>query len=90
MVLIVHVQLGKRKNMLEIELNESLRRRRNELNAKIDALGEAESGDSSAAEELEKKRRELDALNKSIENLTKRTQGGSLFQQHLNLADMST
>ena len=61
--------------MLEIELNESLRRRRNELNAKIDSLGEAESGDSSAIEELEKKRRELDALNKSIESLTKKIQG---------------
>lgn len=67
-------ELGKQKNMLEIELNESLRRRRNELNAKIDSLGEAESGDSSAAEELEKKRRELDALNKSIDTMTKRAQ----------------
>ena len=61
--------------MLEIELNESLRRRREELKTKIETLGGAEAGDASAAENLEAKQRELEKLNKSIDTLTKRIQG---------------
>ncbi|EKM54326.1 uncharacterized protein PHACADRAFT_146168 [Phanerochaete carnosa HHB-10118-sp] len=67
-------ELGKRKNMLEIELNESLRRRREELKTKIETLGEAEAGDSTAAENLAAKQRELEKLNRSIEALQKRSQ----------------
>ena len=61
--------------MLEIELNESLRRRREELKTKIEMLGEAEAGDSTAAESLAAKQRELEKLNRSIEALQKRAQG---------------
>lgn len=67
-------ELGKRKNMLEIELNESLRRRREELKTKIETLGEAEAGDSSAAENLVSKQRELEKLNRSIDALQRRAQ----------------
>lgn len=61
--------------MIEIELNESLRRRREELRGKIESLGEAEVGDASAAESLEARNRELKALNNSIEALNKKMHG---------------
>ena len=61
--------------MLEIELNESLRRKREELRSKIEMLGEAEEGDASAAENLEARNRELRSLNSSIDTLQKRNQG---------------
>lgn len=61
--------------MLEIELNESLRRRYEELLAKIDALGESREGDSSSAADLETRTRELKTLTSSIEALTKRNRG---------------
>lgn len=68
-------QFGKRKNMLEIELKESLRRRQDELRTKIEKLGEAEAGDASAAEDLETRNRELKSLNNTIEGLQKKLQG---------------
>ena len=61
--------------MLEIELNESLRRKREELRVKIETLGVAEAGDESAAENLEARNRELKALNNSIEALQRKNQG---------------
>ena len=61
--------------MLEIELNESLRRRREEIRGKIEALGEAEAGDASSADDLDARTRELRALNSSIETLTKKSHG---------------
>lgn len=61
--------------MIEIELNESLRRRREELRGKIETLGESEAGDASAGEELETRSRELKALNNSIESLTRKSAG---------------
>ncbi len=61
--------------MIEIELNESLRRRRDELRGKIETLGAAEAGDASAADELENRTRELKALNNSIDALNKKSQG---------------
>ena len=66
--------------MLEIELNESLRRRREELRGKIESLGEAEAGDASAAETLDAKTRELRTLNTSIDGLHKRAQGMSAMR----------
>lgn len=68
-------QLGSRKNALEIELNESLRRRRDELQRKIDALGEVEAGDASSDETLEVRQRELRQLRNDIEDATKRSNG---------------
>ncbi|CAL1707049.1 unnamed protein product [Somion occarium] len=65
-------EFGSRKNLLEIELNENLRRRREELRGKIEALGESEAGDASSAEELEARVRELKNLNNTIEALTKK------------------
>ena len=68
-------QIGSRKNILQIELNENLRRRREELRAKIEALGIPDDGDATAADDYEARTRELKALNTSIESLTKKVQG---------------
>ncbi|KAG5642310.1 hypothetical protein DXG03_003030, partial [Asterophora parasitica] len=62
------------KNHIEIELNERLRRRKEELHSKIEALGEPEDGDASV-DALESKTRELKALNKSIATLSSRAEG---------------
>ncbi|KAL4254273.1 SMC family protein [Abortiporus biennis] len=66
-------ELGSRKNLLDIELNESLRRRREELRSKIEALGEAEVGDASSTEDLDARLRELRNLSASIDNLNKKS-----------------
>ncbi|EJD00759.1 structural maintenance of chromosome protein 3 [Fomitiporia mediterranea MF3/22] len=63
-------ELGSQKNLLEIELNESLRRRREELQAKLESLGEADSGAAFSADDYDARVRELKALNKSIPTLS--------------------
>ena len=75
-------QLASRKNGIEIELNESLRRRRTELQTKIDQLGEAEAGDASSDEALAARTRELKALNTSIETLRKKSQGMKIIYRY--------
>nr|VWO98362.1 Cytochrome P450 monooxygenase CYP52X1 [Ganoderma boninense] len=48
-------QVGGTKNILEIELNEGLVRRREELRLKIEGLGASEAGDAGSEEALESK-----------------------------------
>ncbi|KAG5726886.1 Chromosome segregation protein sudA [Termitomyces sp. T112] len=67
-------KLEGQKNQIEIELNERLRRRREELQSTLDALGDPEDGDVTSAGALEVKLRELKILNKSIAILTAKTQ----------------
>ncbi|TFY63618.1 hypothetical protein EVG20_g6252 [Dentipellis fragilis] len=67
-------ELGSQKNLIQIELNESLRRRRDELRSKLDALGEPAAGDANAADDLEARMRELKVLNTSIESQSRRVQ----------------
>ncbi|KAF7295090.1 Structural maintenance of chromosomes protein [Mycena indigotica] len=62
-----------KKNAIEIELNERLRRRRDELKAKLDGLGD-HGDEATAVDNLESKERELRTLNKSIQALTQKTQ----------------
>ncbi len=69
------LQISARKNLLEIELNEGLVRRREELRLKIEGLGASEAGDANSEEALEAKQRELKALNNSIDSLQKKIQG---------------
>ncbi|KAG6840817.1 hypothetical protein C0991_004108 [Blastosporella zonata] len=69
------IKLEGQKNQVEIELNERLRRRREELQGRIEALGDPEDGDVTSADALEAKTRELKSLNKSIATLTTKTQG---------------
>ncbi|KAL5530813.1 SMC3 [Sanghuangporus sanghuang] len=65
-------ELGSQKNLLEIELNESLRRRREELQAKLESIGESESGTAFSAEDYDARVRELKLLSKSIQDLQKK------------------
>ena len=70
-------QLESRKNAIEIELNERLRRRQEELQVKLESLGELENGDSSTADSLVSRTRELKSLNASIQTLTGKVQSES-------------
>ncbi|THU99128.1 RecF/RecN/SMC protein [Dendrothele bispora CBS 962.96] len=63
-----------KKSTIEIELNERLRRRREELRLKIDALAIAEGDEAASVDDLEARTRELKALNLSIQTLTRKTQ----------------
>lgn len=60
---------------MEIELNESLRRRQRELQAKLESLSEAAGGDTTSTESLDARRRELRSLGNMIAAATKRSQG---------------
>ncbi|KAJ1306154.1 hypothetical protein OPQ81_010865 [Rhizoctonia solani] len=66
-------ELGTRKNMLEIELSESLKRKRDELRTKIDSLAHVDTDDlESTGADLAAKTQELEALNDSIATLQDR------------------
>ena len=60
---------------MEIELNESLRRRQRELQVKLESLGDAASGNDTSAESLDARKRELRSLGTSIAAATKRSHG---------------
>ncbi|KDQ62155.1 hypothetical protein JAAARDRAFT_450484 [Jaapia argillacea MUCL 33604] len=66
-------ELGTRKSLIEIELGENLKKRRDELRDKIQSFGDADTGDASSVGDLEARTRELKNLNSSIDSLTKRT-----------------
>jgi structural maintenance of chromosome 3 (chondroitin sulfate proteoglycan 6) len=68
-------QLGRSKNIIQIELNESLRRRRDELRSQIEGLGEPEVGDANAADDLKVRTHEFTSVNNAISTLTKKVQG---------------
>jgi structural maintenance of chromosome 3 (chondroitin sulfate proteoglycan 6) len=68
-------QLGRSKNIIQIELNESLRRRRDELHSEIEGLGEPEVGDANAADDLKVRTHELSSVNNATITLTKKVQG---------------
>ena len=61
--------------MLEIELNESLRRQREELQAQLDSLNDADTGAEFSADDLETRVRELKVLINSINGLQKKATG---------------
>ncbi|EJD54937.1 RecF/RecN/SMC protein [Auricularia subglabra TFB-10046 SS5] len=67
-------ELGAKRELLEIELNESLRRRRDELRAKVDALGTGAgtSDEEGGGEDLESRRRELRTLDGSVAELQRK------------------
>jgi structural maintenance of chromosome 3 (chondroitin sulfate proteoglycan 6) len=68
-------QLARSKNIIQIELNESLRRRRDELRSQIEGLGVPEVGDASAADDLKVRTHEMSSVNNAINTLTKKVQG---------------
>ncbi|KAH9957888.1 structural maintenance of chromosome protein 3 [Russula dissimulans] len=67
-------ELGRSKNIIQIELNESLRRRRDELRSQIEGLGEPEVGDANAADDLKVRTHEFTSVNNAISTLTKKVQ----------------
>ena len=73
-------QLTRSKNIVQIELNESLRRRRDELSSEIEGLGEPEVGDANAADDLKAQTHEISSVNNAISTLTKKVQGS--FSSH--------
>ncbi|KAG2123371.1 RecF/RecN/SMC [Suillus cothurnatus] len=67
-------EFDSRKNLLEIELNESLRRKEKELQATLEPLGDSANGEVSSADNLDARLRELKSLDASISTSTKRAQ----------------
>ncbi|KAI0289328.1 RecF/RecN/SMC [Multifurca ochricompacta] len=67
-------ELGRNKNIIQIELNESLRRRRDELRSEVEGLGEPEVSDASAADDLKVRAHEMSVVTNAISMLTKRVQ----------------
>ncbi|KAG6333732.1 hypothetical protein ID866_5360 [Astraeus odoratus] len=67
-------ELDGRKNLLEIELNEGLRRRHRELQVKLESLEEAGNEGGTPGQTLESRLREVKSLNASIAMATKRSQ----------------
>jgi structural maintenance of chromosome 3 (chondroitin sulfate proteoglycan 6) len=68
-------QLEGRKNALEIELNEKLKRRRDELQSALEALDVAENDGSQSVDNLAIRTRELKNLHTSIATLQERISG---------------
>ncbi|KWU47379.1 RecF/RecN/SMC protein [Rhodotorula sp. JG-1b] len=68
-------QLERAKDLLEIELNENLRRRREELRARLDTLdtsGGQDDQNATGGEDLEARKKELKKLDKQIQSLNRR------------------
>jgi structural maintenance of chromosome 3 (chondroitin sulfate proteoglycan 6) len=68
-------QFESQKNAVEIELKESLRRREEDLQTKLEALGDPADDGITTSDDLESRTRELRALNASIDSLTRRVKG---------------
>ncbi|PVF93473.1 putative SMC3 [Serendipita vermifera] len=64
-------EYNRRKSMLEIELNENLRRKRNDLERSIEMLSDVPHSEGSDAAHMDAKTRELSALEASVKRITK-------------------
>lgn len=67
-------ELESQKDRIEIELNESLKRRKDEVQLKLDALGQVD-GEETSVNDLASKEKELKLLDISIKSLTEKVQG---------------
>ncbi|KAG0656747.1 Structural maintenance of chromosomes protein 3 [Rhodotorula mucilaginosa] len=70
-------QLERAKDLLEIELNENLRRRREELRARLDTLdtsGGQDDQNATGGEDLEARKKELKKLDKQIHEVEQETE----------------
>ncbi|SAM84219.1 probable SMC3-required for structural maintenance of chromosomes [Ustilago bromivora] len=69
-------ELSKRRSILEIDLFENLRRRREEIGSQLEALGESLGGDdagtASGVQDISARKREIDALRRRIADREKR------------------
>lgn len=68
------LQLESCKNLLEIELDEKLRRRRDELRGKIDTFSTS-GQQQSTVEDIDGRKAELKQLRKQIDDLTAKLDG---------------
>jgi structural maintenance of chromosome 3 (chondroitin sulfate proteoglycan 6) len=68
-------QSAERRNELEVELNESLRRRREELRGKLEVLDIPSVAQDASSGDLETRRRELESLMSSIVDLNAKISG---------------
>lgn len=69
------IQIADRKNTLEMELNESLRRRRDEIRGKLESLSNPGRDNSSALGDFGARQRELKLLQVSIDDLGEKITG---------------
>jgi structural maintenance of chromosome 3 (chondroitin sulfate proteoglycan 6) len=69
------LEVSGRKSLVEIRLNEDLKRRRAEIIEMIERLGEPQNADYTAAEDLESRARELQTLKNTIESLKAKSLG---------------
>lgn len=74
-LLIFFWQVESQKNAIEIELKESLRRREEDIQTKLEGLGDPDDDGTTTADDLESRTRELRALCTSIESLARRVKG---------------
>ncbi|GAA5908591.1 hypothetical protein JCM6882_003686 [Rhodosporidiobolus microsporus] len=86
-------ELAKRKNLLEIELSDNLRRRREELSGKIEALNSGAAAATTTqqdageqGEDLEARKNELEKLDRQIEELNQRLEEIDAETEKLNSA----
>jgi structural maintenance of chromosome 3 (chondroitin sulfate proteoglycan 6) len=75
------LQYNRDKTMLEIELDENLRRKRNEIEGMLETLDDVPLGDASDAASMETRARELKALQASVERLSNELQGEGSLQE---------
>jgi hypothetical protein len=73
--------------MIEIELDEDLRRRRDDIRATLETL-ESSNQRSTAPTSLAARSRELKSLEASIVRLSKAIKGGSSMSWYIALAEM--
>ena len=76
------LEVGGRKSLIEIRLNEDLKRRRTEVVGMIERLGEPQDADTMATDDLESRKRELQTLKNTIESLKAKSLGTHLLNRH--------
>jgi len=76
------LEVGARKSLVEIRLNEDLKRRRSEIMGMIERLGEPQNADTAAAEDLDSRTRELQTLKNAIESLKAKSLGAQSANRH--------
>lgn len=76
------LEAGGRKSLVEIRLNEDLKRRKAEVVGMIERLGEPQNADTAAAEDLDSRRRELQTLKDAIESMKEKSLGTQSASWH--------
>lgn len=75
---LVWSQLTERKNALEIELFESLIRKRDGFRAQIESLNLPATGATQTADDIDARKREVASLKKAVDDLKEQIKGACL------------